>query len=189
MKIATAHLKSVSPYSQNRKHNAPNINDKESASDKEARTWRERLHVNKDGYIFIPPMVFKKTLEEAAQFLSQRIPGKGKATYTKHFAAGVLCTEPLVLPIRKEDAKENWLSLPSNGKRGSGGRVDKCIPVIEEWEGKVDFLILDETITKDIFTSTLIDAGRFIGIGNFRPINRGYFGRFEVIKVDWKEGR
>lgn len=184
MKTATVHLKSVSPYGQSKHITAPK-KDKESAKDYEARTWRERLHTDKEGYVFIPPMAFKNCVSEAAKYLSIQIPGKGKATYTKHFESGVLVIDGLQLPIKKEQVEGIWLFLPSDGKRGGGKRVDKCMPMIPEWEGKVQFLVLDETITEDVFEHVLREAGRFIGIGYFRPRNNGFWGRFGVEKITW----
>lgn len=185
MHTATARLKSVSPYSQSRHHDTEKL-AKELPKDFETRTWRERLHYDADGRVFIPPMCFKNCLSEAAKFLSRQIPGKGKATYTKHFEAGVLVPEPLILPLKKDDVKGEWLFLPADGKRGSGKRVDKCYPVIPEWSGNVQFLILDDMITEDVFTDHLKEAGRFIGIGRFRPRNNGFYGRFMVEGVEWK---
>jgi hypothetical protein len=52
----------------------------------------------------------------------------------------------------------------------------------------VEFLVLDETITQDVFAEHLTEAGRFIGIGRFRPRSNGYYGRFTVEKLDWAEG-
>jgi len=133
----------------------------------------------------MPPMAFKNCLSEAAKFLSHRIPGKGKATYTKHFEAGVLVTDALVLPIKKESVEGQWLFVPSDGKRGSGSRVDKCFPVIKEWEGDVTFFILDETIDEAAFKEHLEEAGKFIGLGYFRPRNNGFWGRFSVEAIKW----
>lgn len=187
MKTATAFLSSVSPYSQSRhvnKDEFPKL-DKESANDYEKRSWRERLHVNDEGNVFIPPMAFKNCLAEAAKYLAIQIPGKGKATYTKHVEAGVLVVDPLVLPIKKDEAEGEWLFLPSDGIRGSGKRVDKCYPVIRKWTGAVQFLIFDDTVTREVFEHILSEAGKFIGIGRFRPRNNGFYGRFNVDKVVW----
>lgn len=186
MKTAIATLKSVSPYSQSRHYVVDKANNgKEGPKDYEARTWRERLHINDEGNVFIPPMAFKNCVAEVAKFLARQIPGKGKSTYTKHFEAGVLVTDGLTLPLKKDDVPGEWLFLPSDGKRGSGKRVDKCYPVIREWAGNVTFLILDETITQDVFREHLEEAGRFIGIGRFRPRNNGYYGRFKVEGLKW----
>jgi hypothetical protein len=186
MIIATVELESISPYSQSKHHITPK-KDRELPKDYEQRTWRERLHVNKDGFVFIPPMAFKNCIAEIAKFLGMQIPGKGKSTYTKHFEAGILVTDEVVLSIKKEDVQGEWLFLPSDGKRGSGTRVDKCYPVIPEWKAAVTFYILDEIITEDVFTEHLNKAGQFIGIGRFRPRNNGFYGRFRVGKIQWQK--
>src|SRR4249920_1912643 len=122
---AICSFESLSPLSFSR-HYTVEKTQKESPLDYEKRTWREKCHVNEDGYIFIPPMAFKLCLAEAAKYRSERIPGKGTSTYTKHFEAGVLVLEPLVLPIKKEDVQGEWLFLPSDGRRGGGKRVERC---------------------------------------------------------------
>lgn len=184
MKTATVTLRGVSPYSQS-KHYSTDKLPKELPKDFEARTWRDRLHTNEAGEVFIPPMAFKNCLSDAAKFLSIQIPGKGKSTYTKHIEAGVLVTDALVLPVKKEDVKGEWLFVPSDGTRGGGRRVEKCFPIIHQWGGEVTFYILDETVTEDVFKNILEQAGAFIGIGRFRPRNNGFYGRFKVEKVVW----
>lgn len=184
MKIATATLESISPYSQSRRHTTEHL-DRELPNDYEKRTWRNRMHVDDNGRVLIPPMAFKNGLSEAAKFISMPIRGKGEATYTKHFEAGVLVMEPLSLPVKAAEVEGEWLFLPADGKRGSGKRVDKCYPLIRQWSGDVRFYILDEIISEDVFKQHLEAAGKFIGIGRFRPRNNGYYGRFEVKKVQW----
>lgn len=193
MKTVIATLKSISPYSQSR-HYTDAKKQGESSADYETRTWRERMHVGQDGNIFIPPMSFKNCLSEIAKFLSVQIPGKGKATFTKHFEAGVLVMEPLTLPLKKADVKGEWLFVPADGMRGSGKRVDKCFPLINEWKGEVTFHVLDETLLTKIATPEgemsafewhLRQAGAFIGIGRFRPRNNGFYGRFAVERIVW----
>ncbi len=184
MKTARVKLVSESPYSQSRYHSTDKLS-KELHKDYELRTWRNKLNVNQDGHVFIPPMALKNCLAEAAKFLSIQIPGKGKSTYTKHFEAGVLVVEGINLPIKKEEVEGQWLFLPSDGIRGSGKRVEKCMPIIHSWEGETEFLILDETVTEDVFRHVLTEAGKFIGIGTFRPRNNGYFGRFSIKELTW----
>lgn len=186
MKLAECKLESVSPYSQSRYYKADKLN-KELPVDYEARTWRERCHADKDGKLFIPPMVFSNSLKEAAKYLSLAIPGKNKQTYTKHFESGILVTEPVMLPITKEEVEGEWLFVPSNGQRGGGSRVEKCFPLIREWKGTVNYYILDDIITEDIFKQVLDTCGNLIGIGRFRPRNLGYYGRFKVIAVTWAD--
>jgi len=185
MKMAICELESISPYSQSKFHDTPKL-EKETSDDYEWRTWREKVHADKDGKMFIPPMQFKNSLAEAARYLSLQIPGKGKATYTKHFKSGVLVTEGLKLPFTKDDVPMERISCGSQGA-GSTRRVTKNFPVIQEWKGEVSFYILDDTITESIFSRILSEAGNFIGIGKSRPSSpNGYFyGRYKVNKVEW----
>jgi hypothetical protein len=184
MKTAIASLESVSPYSQSKFYEVPKL-EKESHAAYEERTWRERLHYTKDGEVYIPPMAFKNCLSEAAKYLSIQIPGKGKSTYTKHFEAGVLVTDPVMLGIKKDNVDGLWLHVPSDGVRGGSKRVKKCFPVIHQWKGDVTFFIMDETITQEVFKNVLEQAGMFIGIGFFRPRNNGFYGRFKVNNLKW----
>lgn len=187
MKIAHATLKSLAPYSQSRQHDTPK-KEKESHADYEERTWRERTHVDPDtGTVFIPPMAFKFALETAARFLRLKIPGKGNSEYGKHFSAGVLVVEGLNLGLKREDVPGEWLNLHANGKRGSGTRVKRCMPYVPKWSGQVSYMILDDTIPKDVFETVLRESGNFIGIGRFRPENSGYYGRYEVLEIEWDE--
>lgn len=82
-------ITSESQYSQSRPHCEPKL-EKESADAYEARTWHHRSHVAPDGSVMLPAMALRNCIAEAAKFLSIQIPGKGKATYTKHFESGIL---------------------------------------------------------------------------------------------------
>lgn len=188
MKLAVATIKGVSPYSQGKYHQTPKLNEgKEQADDYERRTWRERMHYDKDGFVFMPPMAFKLALVSAAKYLSEKIPGKKNQTWTKFFTSGILIVDPITLPIKKDDVESQSLFLPADGVPGSSKKVMKIFSVIREWGGDLTVHVLDETITKDVFVRHLEAAGMFIGVGVFRPSNRGYFGRFKVEKVKWSD--
>lgn len=188
---ASVTLRSASPYSQSRAYDAPK-KPKETAKDYEERTWQERMHVH-DGRVYIPPMGFKNCLSEAAKFISEQIPGKGKSTYTKHFEAGVLCLTPGLLedfkgkPIEASGVQGEWVFVPSDGVRGSGKRVWKCFPMIYEWQTTIQFKIHDDTVTQSVFDRTLRQAGVLIGLGRWRVRNNGLYGMFTVESLDWKE--
>lgn len=182
MKTYTAVLESISPMSQSRFHDTPK-EPRETADDHEKRTWRGRLHVDADGNVFIPPMALKNCLSEAAKFLGVQIPGKGKATYTKHFEAGLLISDPVSLPIKASAVEGEWLFVPASGRRGDGKRVKKCFPVVPRWKGTLTIHVIDEIVTKEVLLQHLEAAGNFIGVGRFRPRNNGFYGRFKVTKL------
>ena len=183
MKRVIVKLRSVSPYSQSKHYDVEKL-EKEKPADYEKRTWFNRQHWDKEGIVFIPAMAFKICLQVAAKYLSIKIAGKGQATYTKHFEAGVMCMDNVSLGVHYKKTDGDWQFVPSDGRRGGPKRVSKCFPVIPHWEATVVYYILDETITKDVFKEHLIQAGQFIGLGRFRPRKAGYYGRFEVVKIE-----
>jgi hypothetical protein len=187
MKQVIASVEGLSPYSQSRSYDVEHLQG-EGFEDYEKRTWRSRLHVDAKGEVFIPPMAFKNALAETARFLSLSVPGKGKSTYTKHFEAGVLAVEPALLGIKADTVQYERLFVPADGRAGSGKRVHKYFPVIPAgWKADLAFLVFDETVLQTwpetgetVFEFVLQRCGQFVGIGRFRPRNRGFYGRFQV---------
>jgi len=175
----TAVLTSLAPYSQS----APvksSPGDHEDKNAFEERTWRERMHVTPAGEVFIPPMGIYHSLCAAARFRNQGIKGQGKKTYTKRFESGVLIYELVMLGIKAADVKGERLFVPSDGKPGGGKRVWRIFPQIPEWRATVELILADDLISEEVFRAHLEDAGKFIGLGRFRPEHRGFYGRFAV---------
>lgn len=183
--IAICKIKSVSPVSFSKYVQEPKLN-KELPKDYEERTWQEKAHYDEKNDVFIPGTMFKNCISAAAKYLSMKVPGGGKATYTKNFEAGIMCFAPVYIGVKKENLTKEKLFVPSDGRRGGTTRVEKCFPIIKEWEGEVEFVIVDSLITKDVFQKHLEEAGNLIGIGRFRPRNNGYYGRFTVESIDWR---
>jgi hypothetical protein len=184
--IVTFALKGISPYSQSKPHLEEYLPG-ESHDDYRKRTWRSHLHVDKNGLVIIPPSGIKNMTSEAAKYLNIGIPGRGKATYTKNVEAGVACIKPVELGIKATDVQSETLFLPADGKRGSGKRVWKTYPIIYEWGGDVELIVLDEIVLQ---TSRATDnpvlqdicegGGQYKGLGRFRPANNGWYGRFMI---------
>jgi hypothetical protein len=185
----TAYLESAAPYSQSRAHETPKL-EKESPDAYEIRAWREKLHYDKDGAVFIPAMAFKQSVDKAIKMLGTQIPGRGKSTYSKHFLAGCILTENIMLRngkgvILKDAIEGEKIHCNADGVRGSGKRVFRWFPVVHSWNATAMFTLLDDTITKDVFETTLIEAGKYVGVGRFRAENGGMYGRFAVKKFVW----
>jgi hypothetical protein len=182
MRSCTVHIQGTAPYSASRAHLAEKL-PKETADAYEERTWRQKAHVE-NGFVVIPPMAFKIGLDRAVKMLGRQIPGKGKATYTKFFESGVIVTAPV--PIAPEEAiKPERIHANADGVRGSGKRVWRTFPKIEEWSGSVTFHVIADEITKDVFEEAVRYAGIAVGVGRFRPERGGFFGRFQVTGLDW----
>jgi hypothetical protein len=185
--IAECTLQSISPYSSSRYYTTPDKLPKESPDAYEKRTWRERLHYDEHGIVFIPNMAFKWMLTDISKFLGMKITGKGRSTYSKHFEAGILVLEGMPLGVKKDDIPGEDIFVPADGKHGSGSRVMKTFPVVKEWKGTIVVHVLDRVITREVFEEHLAEGGRFVGLGRWRPQSGGTYGRFKTVKVKWSE--
>ena len=190
MRTATVELESASPYSSSGVHQTPKL-DKETHDDYEKRTWRERILVNDQNQIIIPPTAFTNGLSDTARFMPKTIPGRRGATYTKYVESGLLVMDPVVLhgpnnkPIPKDEVKGEWRFVPADGRTGGGRRVWKCFALIPQWKGTLTLYVVHDLLTPPIIEEYFNEMGLFIGLGRFRPQKRGFYGRFTVKKVSW----
>lgn len=190
MNIAKATLESCGPYSQSRHYTDDDDfakKPKETANDYESRTWRGRMHVAGNGLVEIPAGAFANAVKQCARRLKIQVPGKGRVEYTKYFEAGVMVPEGLVIDVKAADVPCDKLFVPSDGRPGGGKRVTKFFPRIDEWSGVVTFYVFDDLITEPVFRQVLQAAGQLVGVGRFRPENRGHYGRFAVTNLEWLE--
>jgi hypothetical protein len=190
MHTAICRLESAtgSPYSQSRNIDAEEHpkNEKELADAYEKRTAKYRVHATGDGFVEIPQTAISNAIKEGAKRLSLPIKGKRMQTYTKNFQAGVMVLQPIVLPIRADAVPLERLFLSSDGRPGGGGkRVWRYYPRIDQWSADIHFGIFDDIITEEVFGKVLASAGQLVGIGRFRPENRGFYGRFTVKSIRW----
>jgi len=201
MKIVEVKITGQAPYAQSRFHGEAKL-PREGSEDYENRTWPGKAHLNEAGQVTIPVLAFKKCIAEAAKYLSEQIPGKGKATYTKHFQSGVIALHDSVvsykgqpvtkalLDVPKSGYYGNRMFVPSDGVAGSGKRVFRKFPTVGDgWECVVEFLIMDDIITQPVFQKHLTMAGMLIGVGAFRVRNGGVMGRFNSEILSWTEDK
>lgn len=187
MRTATVTIEGITPLQKSREY-ASHVpkNGNETAHTYEERTWKHRVHETKDGKVFIPAGAFKQTLVSGARYKGTQIPGQGKKTYTAKFQSAVIISSDMVLDATPDDMEGRWVFCTSNGKRGGPGpRVWKCFPTLAKWKGILEIQILDEIIDEDVLRIHLEEAGKYIGVGTWRPENGGEYGRFEVKKVVW----
>jgi hypothetical protein len=184
--IVEVELASLSPYSQSRFHNTPKI-EKELAEAYEARTWKNRVHLNEKKHLIVPGMAIKKSLEGAAKLSKKKIPGKGASTWTQHIISGISPLSDLDTGLTDESILGEWIHCDAQGgARGNHTRVLRCYPMVKAWRGTADFALFDELITKEVLTEFLVEAGLQVGVGRFRPANGGTKGRYRVVNVVWK---
>lgn len=189
MRICEVQFEGVTPYSQSKKVDGDIFpkNEKESADEYDKRLWREKATYNAAGQVCIPAMALKMSTDEAVKRLNLSIPGRGKSTYSKYFVAGQICEGDVLIGISKDDLEYIDIWANADGVRGSGKRVRRRFPYIQEWTGIARFAILDDVIPSAIFEKAITEAGRLVGIGRFRPEKGGYLGRFKIGGFRWSE--
>lgn len=153
------------------------------------RTWQEKVHCDEKGEVYWPNFAIKNALEEAGKFLSMKIPGEGKKTFTDRFRKGVIVPSPMYLfgrdgkSIVIDDVKRKPLFVPSDGKRGSGKRVTRVFPYLEKWQGEVLICVADPKISDNVLAHHLACVGQFIGFGSMRIGNGGVNGMSRVTLI------
>lgn len=187
MRTCIVSFTGVTAYSQSKHLDSdthPKL-EKEGADKYDLRLWREKSSFNAAGEVVIPQMALKMSVDEAVKRLNIGISGRGKSTYTKFFVAGQICEEDVPLGIKREDLQSIDIWANADGVRGSGKRVKRRFPYIQNWGGKARFAILDDVIPNEIFEKAVTEAGRLVGIGRFRPEKGGFLGRFSVTGFAW----
>lgn len=145
----------------------------------------KKTYSDNEGNLYIPgPNIFS-CLIQAGKFHKN---GKTKVTTTKSslIPAGMALHE-VVCPLGTKDFEVDSRSVVIPA---TGGRIMAHRPRLDDW--RLSFTLeVDEAMFSAEFVRLLVDdAGRKIGLGDFRPDRKGPFGKFVVTawKVD-KEGK
>jgi len=146
---------------------------KASKGSKEKKTDDIETYVyrNDEGILCIPGEYFRQAMIHAAKFLQDpRSPRKSAMDLFKSavFATTTLCS----LGVREWDYEDRRrVTVMRAG-------ITRIRPALKTgWKCTVNFQVnLPEYVSQELFLKVLNDAGRLIGVGDFRPT----FGRFAV---------
>jgi hypothetical protein len=99
----------------------------------------------------------------------------------KSVAGAAFCIAPREIPhgLREYVVDSRRAVIPS-----TGASVVRHRPRLDAWRLSFTLEIDDELIAAPLAKQILIDAGKRIGIGDFRPSKGGPFGRFTVIAFE-----
>ena len=188
MRDVTIEIESLTPYSSSR-YLEQSLEKGETLDAHERRRWREKLHTDENGNVFVPGVAFKLALDEAAKLRNEKIKGKGNQTYTRIFTTGVSAISDLPLGINQGRVKSVTIPAHADGQRGSGPRVPRIFPIIPTWGGKIEMRVFNDSLPEEIFERFFAEAGIFSGVGRGRP-SMGCpmgLGRFKPVQFTWTE--
>ena len=196
-RAVTVSLAGITPYSGGAAFQSEPL-EGENAEAQDIRCWRERIHTNADGQVFIPPRALKSALASIARHKGKKIKGRGNKTWGDAFERGI---QPAGLPEDGLlfDAKGNPIMLndvpmevvyayAQGHKSENESRVRRRFPTVPAgWTTKMRLLITDDSIDEKSFAEHLDAASLLIGLGRYRPENGGEYGLFNVKDISWEE--
>lgn len=127
-----------------------------------------------DGWLAIPGEYFRQSLIHAAKFLQD--PRSPRKSAMDLFKAGLI-----VSPEFASVGKRTWDYLDKRRVQVQRNGVNRVRPaLLKGWRATFDVeVLLPEYINRETLLAVVNNAGRLIGVGDFRPT----YGRFTVVKV------
>jgi len=141
----------------------------------------KKLYLTKDGKLYQPETHIKGSLVEAGK--DQKVVGKGKSTYSKIVGYAVE-VNPFEIVHKKQSWKPYSVLAVNPSTRG---RNLLHRPMLKDWELDFEVTFDEEQIPASILKECFERAGKFVGIGDWRPAKKGRFGKFQV--TSWKEAK
>lgn len=142
--------------------------------------WRTALYYDETIGVYQPSSHIEGALIKAAT--SFLIPGRGKKSYKDLFKSAVFVSPEYIphgLKGSPDQLKaEQKLLIDRRLVRVNNSGVERLRPMIKNWSLEFNIEIADDQISKDTVQQVLEHAGRYIGIGDFRP----KYGRFTIAK-------
>ena len=182
MKIYNVTISGITPLLMNRPSSligdiSKERTQKDISPEEQAKTKLYEI----DGKLYQPETHIKGSLVEAGK--DQKVVGKGKSTYSKIVGYAVE-----INPFEIVHKKQKWtvysvLAVNPSTK----GRNMLHRPMLKEWD--LDFKVTfdEEQVSASILKEIFERAGKFVGLGDWRPAKKGRFGKFQV--VSWKEAK
>ena len=151
--------------------------DEQWVEKKASEDWEKealkKLYRDSKGNCYIPSNHVERTIIEGGKKIKMK--GAGKATYSKIFGS-MVSVEPfeLVLKPQKYEIHKCLVVIPS-----TKGRIMRYRPMFKNWELEFEVEFEDE-ISPAVIKEALEIAGKYSGIGDWRPEKKGKFGKFQV---------
>ncbi len=146
--------------------------EKKANSDYEKEALK-KLYIDSEGTIYQPSTHIERAMIEAGKKV--KVKGQGKATYSKLFGSMVSVVEfELVHDNQDYEVFKSLVVIPS-----TKGRIMRYRPMFKDWKLKFTIESEDE-IAKEAIKEVLEIAGKYVGIGDWRPEKKGKYGKFQV---------
>lgn len=141
----------------------------------ESYVWRDE----KD-YLCVPGEYFRQSIIEAARY--RQDPRSPRKSARDLYKASIVALTELAHIEKDGKATKSWDYLDQRRVVIQRNAVTRVRPAfLVGWQAELEFqILLPEYVIPADFLEVLVQAGRLVGVSNFRPT----YGRFQVIKFE-----
>jgi len=159
--------------------------------------WMDTMYDHPDGYLYQPASHIEGALQKSA--VSFKIKGRGTKTWKDPIKAYCYVT-PDEIPLLYENGEgfdrllvpdETLLTNPTDNLvvdirpvKVQRARIARSRLMVKDWRLSFTIEVHDEQVRPDVLETILIEAGRAVGIGDYRP----RYGRFEIVSFEVTNG-
>ena len=148
--------------------------EKKASADWEKEALK-KVYKDADGTIYQPSDHVEKAIMDAGKKI--KVKGSGKATYSKLFGSMIQVEPDAIQHLNPEfDIHKSLVVIPT-----TKGRIMRYRPRFKNWGLKFQVTFEDE-IQPEVIKEALEIAGKYSGLGDWRPEKKGKFGKFQVVK-------
>lgn len=182
-------IKGVTPYMQHRMDDKKlaewevargKIIERDGLNDEPAKKAAFHAYIDNEGNYFIPSEHFKQCFVKGGTFVKGKVGSTTKSM--KNIVAGMWRITPEHIPFRMFDEVDTRSAVNNNVK----ARVIVHRPKWLNWTCEFELLIDDDAkngMTLDTIRNIITYAGRYLGVGSYRPEHTGEYGRFELAGI------
>ena len=134
----------------------------------------DKLYLDDKGKTMLPSVYLKNSISEAAKQF--KIVGKGKSTYSK-IVASTVDVSPFMISF---DCGKYDIFRISAVNPMTKGRMMTERPKFDKWKVSFEIILNDPAVPISVINEILEHAGKYVGIGDWRPEKKGMFGKFMI---------
>lgn len=155
---------------------------KKGSESKKTDNVESYVYRDRDGKICIPGSYLRQAVVGAAKF--RQDPRSPRKSAMDLYKAGVVALTDLapIISVTGETTKDGWDYMDQQGVQVQRSRVTRHRPAFfKGWKCTLQLAVLvPEYISPSDLNDVLIDAGRLIGLADYRPT----YGRFQITRFE-----
>lgn len=143
----------------------------------------EKLYMDKKKACIPQPNILASIIE-GGRF--HKIKNRSVTTMQKSMIPSCFDIKGIMLPIKTKgwEVDERPVRIPA-----TGGRILAYRPKFNDWQLEFDATLDTDIISVNLMREIIDDAGKRIGLGDYRPDRKGPFGKYKVNKWQVKRKR